>query len=146
MADHRASSGIGETGNKAHAKVPSPWLVRGASRKARAKTSKTAARQHKNSVEWDTNALIFLVERAECGEERGAAVTRSLADLALSLETTLTRYNFLTAQSTNNSVVPFENAANAPGNRMSWAWLRATQEAPSVTTAQFFSTLGEPQI
>lgn len=251
MADNRADSGIGETGNKARAKAPSPWSVRGVSREARAKASKAAARRRATIGEWVTNALtqaaneelgtgprrdqsqygpaglpastaqddtplgkallalaerfersearnetiislaermegseykggevsvmaeqIGLVEqrsraltllverlesaekrenslltlmhgvaeRAERGEERINAVTRGLADLALSLETALTRNNVRTAQSISNSVAPLEDAVNALGNRMSSASQRVAQEAPAAAPAQFYST------
>ena len=57
MADNRADSGTGETGNKARAKAPSPWSVRGVSREARAKASKAAAQRRETIGEWVTNAL-----------------------------------------------------------------------------------------
>jgi len=251
MADNRADSGIGETGNKVRAKAPSPWSVRGVSREARAKAGKAAARRRETIGEWVTNALtqaaneelgtgprrdqsqytngglpastaqddtplgkallalaerfersearneaimslaermegseykggevsvmaeqIGLVEqrsraltllverlesaekrenslltlmhgvaeRAERGEERINAVTRGLADLALSLETALTRNNVRTAQSIGNSVAPLEDAVNALGNRLSSGLHRAASEAPSAAAAQFYST------
>jgi len=98
------------------------------------------------SAEKRENSLLTLMhgvaERAERGEERITAVTRGLADLALSLETALTRSNTRTAQSISNSVAPLEDAVNALGNRMSSTSPRAAQEAPSATAAQFYSTPG----
>ena len=82
-----------------------------------------------------------VAERAERGEERIIAVTRGLADLALSLETALTRNNVRTAQSISNFVAPLEDAVNALGNRMSSTSQRAAQEAPPPpAAAQFYDT------
>ena len=95
------------------------------------------------SAEKRENSLLTLMhgvaERAERGEERITAVTRGLADLALSLESALTRNNVRTAQSISNSVAPLEDAVNALGNRMSSTSPRAAQEAPPAA-AQFYST------
>lgn len=75
------------------------------------------------SAEKRENSLLTLMhsvaERAERGEERIAAVTRGLADLALGLETALSRNSSQTAQRISNSMAPIEDAVNALGSRLS---------------------------
>lgn len=81
-----------------------------------------------------------VAERAERGEARIATITRGLADLALKMETVLTRNTSRTAQTISNSVAPLEDAVNALGNRMSSAAARAASESPSAAAAQFYGS------
>lgn len=97
------------------------------------------------SSEKRENSLLTMMqsvaERAERGEERIATITRGLADLALNMETVLTKNNSRTAQNITNSVAPLEDAVNALGSRLSSAAARAAPEAPATTNAaQFYGT------
>ena len=97
------------------------------------------------SAERRENSLLTLMhgvaERAERGEERIAAVTRGLADLALNLEAALNRNSAHTAQTISNSMAPLENAVNALGNRL------PSTSAPAATapaSAHFYGNPVEP--
>ncbi len=97
------------------------------------------------SAERRENSLLTLMhgvaERAERGEERIAAVTRGLADLALNLEAALNRNSAHTAQTISNSMAPLENAVNALGNRL------PSTSAPAATapaSAHFYGYPVEP--
>ncbi len=102
------------------------------------------------SAERRENSLLTLMhgvaERAERGEERIAAVTRGLADLALNLEAALNRNSAHTAQTISNSMAPLENAVNALGNRLPSTSAPAAT-APAATTpasAHFYGNPVEP--
>ncbi|MDP7343480.1 MAG: hypothetical protein QF767_09040, partial [Alphaproteobacteria bacterium] len=102
------------------------------------------------SAERRENSLLTLMhgvaERAERGEERIAAVTRGLADLALNLEAAFNRNSAHTAQTISNSMAPLENAVNTLGNRLPSTSAPAAT-APAATTpasAHFYGNPVEP--
>lgn len=87
MADNRANCGLGEAGNKARAKAPSPVSVRGISRKACARASKVAARQHETIGEWVTKALTQATnEKLSTGPRRSESSQYGKARLRASSE------------------------------------------------------------
>ncbi len=88
-----------------------------------------------------------VAERAERGEERIAAVTRGLADMASQLESALNRNSIRTAQDINQSIMPLETAVNALGSRLAAQPAApqpaaASAAAPSAAT-QFYGTPAE---
>ena len=101
------------------------------------------------SAERRENSLLTLMhgvaERAERGEERIAAVTRGLADLALNLEAALNRNSAHTAQTISNSMAPLENAVNTLGKRLPSASSTApAATAPAATAAASAQFYGDP--
>ena len=88
-----------------------------------------------------------VAERAERAEERIAAVTRGLADMASQLESALNRNSIRTAQDINQSIMPLETAVNALGSRLAAQPAApqpaaASAAAPSAAT-QFYGTPAE---
>jgi len=97
----------------------------------------TADRREKTLL----SLMHSVAERAERGEERIAAVTRGLAEMAGQLEAALNRNSARTAQDINQSIMPLESAVNNLSSRIS-AQSAAPQPAPAApsASAQFYGT------
>lgn len=86
-----------------------------------------------------------VAERAERGEERIAAVTRGLADMASQLQGTLSRSSAQTSQHIGQSIMPLGKAVNALDRKLSTAPPLPQPGAPVVatTSSQFYGNPGE---
>lgn len=90
----------------------------------------TADRREKTLL----SLMHSVAERAERGEERIAAVTRGLAQMAGQLEAALNRNSARTAQDINQSIMPLESAVNNLSSKIS-AQQAAPQSAPAAPVA-----------
>jgi hypothetical protein len=89
-----------------------------------------AAEQREKSL---LTLMHSVAERAERGEERIAAITRGLADLAVKLEAALHQNRVQTAESISTSMAPLENAVHALSSRVAAAPQAAPQQPQAAT-------------
>lgn len=91
--------------------------------------------------------LLFLMqsvaERAERGEERIAAITHGLADMASQLQVALNTTTARTAQNISQSMMPLEKAVSALGSKLAAQPAVARSAAPAAASPQYYGTPAE---